>query len=70
MFGCCYFVLGPKPIGGPICAFVLLGMFSFVLGMMTLAIQPSIWRVIAIIGIIVNALIFIKLSFSNPGVPR
>ena len=70
VFGCCYFVLGPKPVAGPVCAFILLGMFTFVLSLMTLAIDAGIWRTIGIIGIVLNALLFIKLSFSNPGIPQ
>ena len=67
--GCWDFVLGPKPIVGPLCTFVLLALFTFVLSMMALAIPPSVGRAIAFVGIGLNAAMFIHLSFSNPGLP-
>ena len=67
---CCDIVLGPKPVVGPMCCFVMGGLFTTVLSMMTFAIEPSIWRTIAIISIVVNILIFLRLCFSNPGLPR
>ena len=67
--GCFDIVLGPNTCCAPIASVIILSLFGYVFTVMASVIPTETARYIAYAGIGINALIYICLSFSNPGLP-
>ena len=62
--------LGPNTCCGTLGALVLLTLFSLLFSLMSAAITSDDIRFVARTGIFLEALIYISLCLSNPGVPK
>ena len=67
--GCFEIVIGPNPCCGPIAGVFILTLFTYVFFTMSTVLPSDTLTYISYTLIGINALLFIMLSFSSPGLP-